>query len=109
MIEGNSAVWQNASGWVRKVVKLRPDVAELWDDLSSYSAWNVRWRVACVLYHDIADHQSDALFAALRHDKSIKVRTYAIDRYEYRPGPDREAVKMFDADAPSSPGFHRGN
>ncbi|MES2441950.1 MAG: hypothetical protein V4574_03905 [Pseudomonadota bacterium] len=110
MVDGNSAVWQNASSWVRKVGERHPASLTLWDQLASHASWQVRWRVACLLYNDIPDAKSDDLFALLRHDKSAKVREYAVSRYENRPGPDRNIVfKMFDADAPSSPGLRRGN
>lgn len=106
MITGDAVVWQNTSGWIRKIEKEHNSVLELWDELASHPSWQVRWRVACLLYNDIPETKADELFAKLRYDKSTKVRQYAIDRYENRPGPDLYVVfKMFDAGDPSSPGF----
>jgi hypothetical protein len=108
-VSGKSAVWQSAADWLRKVGGLRPAVLNLWDELAAHSDWTVRWRVACLLYADMSETQSDLLFSVLRHDKSAKVRRYAVDRYENRAGPDRNIItKLFDADEPSSPGFRRG-
>ncbi|HMO75542.1 MAG TPA: hypothetical protein PKD99_03135 [Sphingopyxis sp.] len=109
MTTGNAGAWQNVANWIRKVGALQPTTFALWDELSEHPNWQIRWRVACVLYHDIPDPQSDRLFAVLRHDKSAKVRDCAISRYENRPGADRNVMfKMFDADDPASPGFRRG-
>ncbi|QNO27064.1 hypothetical protein EEB18_020495 [Sphingopyxis sp. OPL5] len=108
-VSGKSAVWQAAANWLRKVGGLKPTVLDLWDELGAHSDWTIRWRVACVLYADIPEPKSDLVFGVLRHDKSAKVRRYAVDRYENRPGPDRNVVfKMFDAGDSSSPGFRRG-
>jgi hypothetical protein len=110
MIEGSSAVWQNAANWMRKIGDRFPETLTMWDSLAAHPSWQVRWRVACVLYHDFPEDKSDQLFAILRHDKSAKVRLTSVDRYENRPGPDRYVVfKMFDADSPTSPGFRKGN
>jgi hypothetical protein len=108
MIHGNASVWQNTTGWIRKVSAKSSNVSAVWDDLANNSGWQVRWRVACVLYHDIPDSQSDRIFSVLRYDKSNRVRETAVDRYENRPGPDRYVVfKMFDASDPASPGYDR--
>jgi hypothetical protein len=108
MTNGEAAVWQNATNWIPKVGSEYPEVHSLWGELARNVSWNVRWRVACVLYGGVPDEQSDELFGDLRHDKSKKVRETAIDRYENRPGPDRYIVfKMFDAQNPASPGFWR--
>lgn len=110
MIEGDSAVWQNASNWIRKIGDGHPSVLSIWNQLAGHADWHVRWRIACLIYADIPAFQSDSVFAVLRHDKSAKVRQRAIDRYENRPGQDRNVVfNMFDASDPMSPGFIRGN
>jgi hypothetical protein len=110
MIEGGSAVWQNAANWMRKIGDRFPETLRMWDELAAHPSWNVRLKVACVLYHDFPEDQSDSLFALLRHDKSAKVRLTSVDRYENRPGPDRCVVfKMFDSNSPTSPGYREGN
>src|SRR5262245_50642926 len=83
MIEGGSGVWQNTVGWMRKVARERPEASTLWTELAGHESWRVRWKVACCLYLNIPDTQSDDLFALLRADRSKKVRDYAVDRYEY--------------------------
>lgn len=108
MITGGSGVWQNTVNWIAKVTREHPEILLLWDELALGTIWQTRWRVACVLYGDIPDAQSDHLFSNLRHDPSKRVRDTAIDRYENRPGPDRYIVfKMFDSSHPASPGFER--
>ena len=107
MVEGGSAVWDNASLWMSKIACRHESVLSLWDELALHPSWQVRWRVACLLYYAIAGEQSDRLFARLRHDRSARVREFAKQRYEYRPGPDRYLVKMFDANDPASPGFQQ--
>lgn len=110
MIEGDAGVWQNAVYWIGKAVRQLDQLNKVWNELASHPDWRIRWRVACVLYSDITEEQSNELFAVLRHDRSAKVRQYAKDRYENRPGPDRQVIyKMFDADSPSSPGFKGGH
>lgn len=108
MTKGGSGVWQNTVNWIAKVAREHPEVLSLWDELALCANWQTRWRVACVLYGDISDAQSDHLFSKLRHDASKRVREMAVDRYENRPGPNRHIVfKMFDANHPASPGFER--
>ena len=109
LVEGCSAVWQNAANWMRKIGSRFPGTVGMWEELAVHPDWSIRWRVACVLYHDIPEATSNGLFAVLRHDRSAKVRRYAIDRYENRQGMDGNVVfKMFDADDAASPGFKRG-
>ncbi|HEX6376401.1 MAG TPA: hypothetical protein VFZ91_11865 [Allosphingosinicella sp.] len=105
MAEGSSAVWEETSLWISKIALRYENVSSLWDELAVHPSWQARCRVACLLYHAIPEEQSDRLFAGLRHDRSAKVRTSAIDRYEYRPGPDGYIVKLFDSNDPASPGF----
>ena len=97
MIEGAFGVWANTNNWIRKIGNRHPNVLPLWDELSEHTSWKVRWRVACCLYSDIGDAQSDRIFSVLRNDKSKKVREYAIDRYEKRPDDKGRVEKRFDA------------
>ena len=97
MIEGWARVWEETANWVRQVGNEFPEVLSLWDDLANHPDSSVRWRVACLLYWDIPERQSDRLFATLRFDKSKKVSSYAIDRYEVRPDKDGTLVKQYDA------------
>lgn len=106
MSEGRGSIWESAAIWIGRAAEERPVVNDVWDTLAKHRAWQVRWRVSCVLYHNISESKSDELFAILRHDKSEKVRRFSVDRYENRPGPDRIIVfKMFDAANPLSPGY----
>lgn len=97
MVEGGSGVWQNTANWLRQVQHELPEVRFLWSDLAHHPNWQVRWRVACCLYLDIPEQQSDRLFSALRFDKSKRVRATAIDRYEYRPDKRGKVERRFDA------------
>ena len=109
MSKGGSAVWEDTACWISKLSARFPDVLRLWDELASDPAWQVRWRVACLLYTHIPAAQSDRLFAVLRHDRSVKVHETAVSRYEDRVGSANHVVfKMFDANDPASPGFNRG-
>ncbi|WP_073974359.1 hypothetical protein [Erythrobacter donghaensis] len=82
-VNGGRAVWGQAANWVRKMGKHHPQVHVIWDELAKWPISEVRWRVACVLYHDIPERQSHYLFDRLRSDKSKRVRQIAISRYEY--------------------------
>jgi hypothetical protein len=97
MVEGGSGVWQNTVNWMRKVIFEQPEAHMLWDELAEHKAWQVRWKVACCLYLDIPEAQSNRLFALLRADRSKKVRDSAVDRYEYLPDERGRVEKRFDA------------
>jgi hypothetical protein len=97
MIDGGASVWQSANDWIRRIGNRHKDVLPLWDELATHANRNVRWRVACCLYLDISEDQSNRLFAILRSDKSKKVRDYSLDRYENRPDKSGRVEKRFDA------------
>lgn len=97
MIEGRSGVWHNTVNWMRKVIQEHPTANVLWDELAEHESWRVRWKVACCLYVDIPEPQSDQLFSSLRADRSKKVRDYSVDRYENRPDKHGKVEKRFDA------------
>ena len=97
MTLGGDRVWEQAASWVGQVEREYPEVASLWNELALNSDWRVRWRVAYSLYCFISEPQSDQLFAKLRHDRSKKVREFAVQHYEYRPDASRTIVKQFDA------------
>jgi hypothetical protein len=99
MAGGNVRVWGTTSDWLNRVVTQIPEVGQLWVEFASNADWRLRWRVACHLYFGIPEDISNRIFAVLRHDRSAKVREYAISRYEERPNEKREVVKMFDAEA----------
>ncbi|MCW1984326.1 UNVERIFIED_ORG: hypothetical protein M2348_002343 [Sphingomonas sp. R1F5B] len=97
MMEGGSGVWLSTANWVRKVSHENVRASEIWNFLARHESWKIRWRVACCLYLDIDEPQSDHLFAHLRSDPSKKVRKYATDRYENRPDDQGKVEKRFDA------------
>jgi hypothetical protein len=82
-VNGGRAVWGQTANWVRKVGKHHPQVHAIWDELAKSPDGEIRWRVACILYHDIPERQSHILFDILRSDKSKRVRQFAIGRYEH--------------------------
>ena len=82
-VHGGRAVWGQTANWVRQVGKYHPQVHAIWDELAKSPDGEIRWRVACVLYHDIPERQSHILFDILRSDKSKRVRQFAISRYEH--------------------------
>lgn len=97
MIEGGSGAWQNTANWLRQVGREHPAAYALWGELARHESWRIRWKVACCLYLDIPELQSDDLFALLRADRSKKVRDYAVDRFENRPDERGRVEKRFDA------------
>jgi hypothetical protein len=80
-----------------RIASYYPKCLVIWDELASSSDWRNRFSASCRLYWYIPDQKSDRLFNYLRHDKSKRVRDIAVDRYEYRPNPER-IEKVFDAD-----------
>lgn len=97
IIDGNSAVWQNVSNWIRRAGQQWPAVLSIWPGLAAHADWRIRHRVACVLYLDVPEDLSNRLFAALRFDKSAKVRQYVVQRYEWRPDEHNEVKRFHDA------------
>ena len=79
------------------VAAYHPKVLDIWRELARDINWIHRFSVGSRLYWFVPEEFSDALYAELRYDRSKRVREIVTARYEWRAGPDRYHVKMYEA------------
>ncbi len=75
-----------------RISRYYPDCLVILDELAKSKAWRDRFTVACYIYSDIAESESDRFFNVLRNDKSKRVRDMAIGRYKHRSNENGEIV-----------------
>jgi hypothetical protein len=99
-LSGDARAWQNTAEWLEKTTAHLPEMDDVWLGLARHPDWQIRWRIACLLYSTVPEPVSNRIFSTLRYDRSRKVRDYAIERYEMRAVPDGQlwcSKKVFDA------------
>ena len=79
--EGGSGVWEQTGSWLRNLAYEYPELASLWNELSTNSDGKVRFRVACCM-RDIPQPLALEIGSRLKEDRHKKTREMAQSRLD---------------------------